>query len=116
MTAYVPAYRLTVKAPRSVDATEATTLTPIGGAPHSDPFVVSTLAGLGGAKPYLHDVGGGTGTIDAVQKNTTVGSRTIALRDQRLTAGGSNAVRWVTAFFGDASGRLRLKGCKAILE
>src|SRR4051812_7114483 len=113
---YHPAYRLTVRAPRSVDATEATTLSPIGGAAHADPFVVTSIAGVGGAKPYLYVPEGWSGSIDPASKRTTVGSRSLTIQDQRVTAGGSNAVRWFTAFIGDATGKLRLKGCKAILE
>lgn len=109
-------YRLTVKAPRSVDPTEATTLTPAAGAPHSDSFVVATSASIGGAKPYLHAIDGQTGNVDPISKRTTVGSRSITLRDQRLTAATPGLVRWVTAFLGDATARLQLKGCKAILE
>jgi hypothetical protein len=42
-----PAYRATVMAPRSVDLTEATPLSPAASSPHTDPFKVSTLQHLG---------------------------------------------------------------------
>src|SRR5689334_6878717 len=111
---YLPAYRLTVKAPRSVDATEATTLTPIGGAPHSDNFIVSSIQNLAGSKPYLDLPRGKQGAIDVPTKKATIGALTLRILDNRVSTG--NAQRWFTAFIGDANGKLRLKGCKAILE
>lgn len=113
---YTPLYRFTLYAPRSVDATEATVLTPIGGAPHSDNFVVATRQGIAGAKPYLGLPRGKQGSIDVLTKKATIGTLTIPLYDFRTTAGGSNAQRWVTAFLGDTKGKLRLKGCKGVLE
>lgn len=109
------AYRLQVFQPRSVDATETTLLVPAPGAPHSDNFDACTIQGVSGSQPYLHLPTGQNGAIDPVAKNTTVGTRIVAILDQRVTPGGSNAVRWATAFLGSAAGRNRLKGCKAII-
>lgn len=115
MTAYTPVHRLTVYAPRSVDITESTVLTPIGGAPHSDQFIVTDAPGIGSDKPYLIAIDGQTGTVNPSSKATTVGSRSITLGDKALIPG-SNAARWVSAFLGDATARLQLKGCKTVLE
>lgn len=41
-----PVYRYTVYAPRSEDPLEATVMEPVAGAPHADPFVVASKAGL----------------------------------------------------------------------
>lgn len=113
---YFPAYHLTVYAPRSVDSTETTVLTPIGGAPHSDPFVVTSIQNVAGAKPYLDLPKGRQGALDMLTKKATIGRLVLRILDARTTAGGGNAQRWVTAYFGDATGKLRLKGCKAVLE
>lgn len=111
-----PLYRLTVYAPYSVDSTETTVLSPIGGAPHSDPFVVTSLQGVSGAKPYLDLPRGKQDSLDPVTKQLTTGRLTLRLLDSRVTAGGSNAVRWVTAFFGDTAGKQRILRCKMKLE
>jgi len=110
------AYRLTVYAPRSVDPTETTVLTPRSGAPHSDDFKVATRSGVTGFKPYLFSPRGRIGRIDPLKKTTTTGQLSIEIGDPRNTAGGSNASRWVTAFLGDSEGRNQLNGCKVLVE
>lgn len=116
MTAHAPAYRLTMYSPRSVDATEATILTPIGGAAHADNFVVASISGVSGAQPYLEHPRGKQGSIDPLTKKTTQGALTVRIMDKRVTAGGSNSSRWLTAFLGDTSGKQRLIGCKVYIE
>lgn len=111
-----PLYRLTVYAPSSEDPTETTVLTPIAGSAHADPFVVATMQGIAGAQPYLAVGKGRQGQLDYVSKKTTTGNLTLSLHDHRVTPGGSNAVRWGTAFLGNALGETRLKGCKFLLE
>src|SRR4051812_16409608 len=116
MAAIWLAYRLQVFQPRSVPpGDESALLAPIGGAAHSDNFDVATIAGVAGVQPYLMLPDGQNGTMDPVTKNTTVGTRVLAIGDHRVGSSGSNAIRWATAFLGDATGRNRLKGCKAIL-
>lgn len=110
MTALHPAFKLTVYAPRSVDATESTVLVPSSGAPHSDPFVVTSVQGVAGAKPYLDLPTGRGATIDALNKTATIDTLTVKLLDMRTTPGGSNASRWVSAFLGDGSGGNMLLG------
>lgn len=105
-------YRLQIYKPRSVDPTETALLVPIGAA-HSDNFDVATISGVAGVQPYLHLPTGTNGTMDPVSKNVTTGTRIVSVGDSPL---GSNAIRWVTAFLGDAAGRNRLKGCKAVLS
>ncbi len=114
MSTLEPAYRLTVFAPRSVDPTEATILTPVAGAPHSDQFKVATLP-LAGWKPYLYFPGGRTGKIDVLSRNTDIGVVTISLMDARL-APPDNLTRWLTAFFGNLKGEYRAGGLRALLE
>lgn len=103
-------FKLTVYAPRSVDPTESTPLTPAAGAPHGDPFVVTTIQGVAGAKPYLDIPTARGAVIDALNKKSTVSSLTVRVLDARVTTGGSNAQRWVTAFTGDTSGGNQLLG------
>lgn len=116
MALSLPLYRLTLYLPRVEDATEATVLTPAAGAPHSDQFIVTTASGVAGAQPYLELPTGRVGSFDPVSRKLSVGNLSISLLDPRTTAGGANASRWATAFVGDAKGRLRLKGCKFLLE
>lgn len=105
MTTFKPAYRLRVYAPRSVDPTEATVLTPTGGAPHSDPFQVASISGVAGYKPYLMDVPlGRRGRIDLLTRKLDLGTLSFTLIDKTLNAG-DNLTRWWNAFFGDAKGR-----------
>jgi hypothetical protein len=116
MATFHPVFRLTVFQPRSTDSTESTPLVPRAGAAHSDPFVVTTLQGVSGSKPYLDLPSSRSGTIDVLNKKTTIGMLTIRVLDARTTAGGGNASRWVTAFLGDDAGGNILLGRKAKLE
>lgn len=59
MSTYGPAYRLRCYAPRSVDVTEQTVLTPAAGAPHSNPFQVATLPTASSGGGYFADSGHG---------------------------------------------------------
>ncbi|HNA49711.1 MAG TPA: hypothetical protein PK594_02545, partial [Mycobacterium sp.] len=114
MTAYEPAYRLTVYAPRSTDASEATVLTPIGGAAHSDDFQVTTLPGVAGWQPYLDLPEGRRGRLDLKTRRLDQGQQTVRVLDART--GTANASRWASAFLGDSGGRPQLLGCLALLE
>lgn len=112
-----PVYRLTVFQPRSYgDHSETVPLTPAAGAPHSDAFVVTSMQGIAGAKPYLDLPSSRGGTIDAQNKKTTISTLTVKLLDARVTPGGGNAARWVTAFLGDGSGGNMLLGRLAKVE
>src|SRR5437762_370091 len=115
MSTYNPAYRLTVYAPRSVDFSETTVLTPAPGATHSDPFKVTTLPNLSGWKPYLDVPRGRTSRINVLERSSDVGTMSFGLIDKALTPG-MNATRWVTAFLGDANGDPRLGGLKCVVE
>src|SRR6266404_5825881 len=103
MTLVTLAYRMTLYAPRSVDPTEATILTPPGGAVHADPFKITTLNNLAGWKPYLGFPQGRTGRMDMLDRVTDVGTMSFDLFDVALAAG-VVANRWVSAFLGDANG------------
>lgn len=113
MTTYLPAYRLTVYAPRSTDTTEATVLSPAAGAPHSDPFKVATKMGLAGFQPYLQAPRGRRGRIDPLARTVDVGELAFELIDRTVTG---NAKRWVTAFLGNVKGRPQLAGLKVLVE
>ena len=115
MSTLTPAYRLTLYAPRSVDPTEATILTPPGGAAHSDPFKVTTQRNVTGWKPYLGFPRGRTGRVDMLTRATDVGTMAFDIVDAALTPG-TNAIRWVTAFLGNANGDPQLGGLKCFAE
>lgn len=105
MSAYKYAYRMRVYAARSVDATEATVLTPAGSAPHADEFKVASVAGVSGYQPYLQDtIQGRRGRIDLKSRKLDIGTLTVTLIDKRITAG-DNLTRWVSAFFGNSAGK-----------
>lgn len=114
MTTFRPAYRITVYAPRDVDQTEATVLTPASSAPHSDAFQLASIGGVAGFVPYLGLPTGRNGRFDPLTKKTDIGSITFELYDIRTAA--SNIARWVTAFVGDETGYTRLKGLKVYAE
>lgn len=114
MTALLPALRLTVYAPPSVDPTEATVLTPAAGAPHGQPFRVATIAGVTGFQPYLQFPDGRRGSFDALTKRLTAGELTYRILDRRTAD--SNAARWLTAFAGDADARTILLNCRVLAE
>jgi hypothetical protein len=115
MTIYTPAYRLTLYASRSVDATETTVLTPRAGSAHAEQFVVTT--GVGGGRAYI--VGAPQGRkskLDPIRKTLDTGSLSLVIQDTRVTPGGSQAIRWLTAFMGDDTGASALLGLRARVE
>lgn len=116
MSLYSVAYRATLYKPRSLDATEAAVLTPVAGAPHSDNFKITTLPSLAGWKPYMGMPTGRNGRLDVLNRKSDQGQITIPVQDQRLTAGGSNLQRWLTAFFGSLSGTPQMLGVKVLVE
>jgi hypothetical protein len=116
VASYDPQYRLTVYAPRATDVTETTPLTPAAGAAHSDQFKVTTHPSLAGWKPYLVTVPGRRGRIDPLKKAVDIGEFSFTVLDQRQTPGGSNLVRWVTAFLGDVNGNPLWMGLKVFVE
>src|ERR1700733_8879164 len=98
MTAIKPVYRLTVFAPWNEDATETTVLTPLAGAAHSDQFIVTSFQGIAGSQPYLGMPKGRQGSLDVITKRLTTGNIALSVFNPRITAGGSNAIRWSDAF------------------
>lgn len=112
----LPIYRMTVFAPITVDPTETTVLTPIAGAPHAQQFKISTSEGVSGFQPYLGMPTGRRGRIDLMSKKTDTGELSFPILDQRVTPGGSNAQRWVTAFVGDAKQLPQFSRLKAFVE
>lgn len=110
MTAYQVGYRLRIYAPRSVDITEATVLVPAAGAPHSDPFQVTTLNGVAGYLPYLDLPSGRNGRIDPLDRKLDTGEWSFPLIDRSI--GGSNLKRWLSAYLGNLKGQPRLAGLR----
>lgn len=115
MATHEPVYTLTIYAGRSEDPTESTVLTPRAGAAHAESFILSTKQGVG-TRPYLDWPRGRHGAIDPITKRLSTGSMSVRAFDRRVTAGGDNSERWVSAFLGDANGTQRLMGCKATLS
>lgn len=114
MSVILADYRVTIFGPRSADATEATVLTPIGGAAHSDSFQVTTeFGGAVGWKPYLKRPSGRTGRLDPLLHKTSIGEFQFEVQDTLVS---SNTIRWVTAFVGSSKGRNRFKGLKVKIE
>lgn len=113
MTVFRPAYRMIIYAPRSIDATEATVLVPAAGAPHSDPFQVTTLGNLAGYKPYMLWPQGRTGKIDVLTRTTDVGAMLVELIDKKLS---DNLTRWVTSYFGNIKGEYQAGGLKSVIQ
>lgn len=109
------AFRMTVYAPKSVDATEATILTPAAGAAHSDQFKVSTMV-ISGWKNIMQAPRGRRGRLDHLSKKTDVGVMVVKLVDTRTTVGGTNLTRWVTAFLGDTNGNPNWASLKVYIE
>jgi hypothetical protein len=107
-------YFLEIFAPRRLDPTESTPLTPIAGAPHAEPFRVTTCPDLSGWQPLLDRVDGQTGRWDPLTKVVETGEYTFRVVDRRL--GDGNAMRWVTAFLGDTGGTPRPVGCRVALS
>jgi hypothetical protein len=117
VTTFIPGYRLTMYAPRSVDPTETTVLVPAAGAPHSDPFQITTLPSLAGYKPYLASVPTNRrGRIDPLSKKVDVGQIVVSMMDPTVVGTTGQLSRWLTSFFGDASGRPRWMGLKVLIS
>jgi hypothetical protein len=72
-----PIYRVRVFAPRSVDPTETTLLTPRAGGLHADPFRIATARGVAGYQPYMAVPKGRRGRVDPISKKTDIGARTV---------------------------------------
>lgn len=106
-------YRCTVYQPRP---NEGSILAPAAGAAHSDDFKVATATGVSGFQPYMDIPRGRRGNINPITKKTDTGQLAIRILDARVTAGGTNLTRWVTAFHGDAEGRNRWNGLKVFVE
>lgn len=111
MTVLTPAYRLRVYAPRSVDDTEQTLLTPVAAAPHAEAFRVASIPGVAGYRPYLVAPRGRRNRLDVLTKRVELGEITYTLFDAR-TPTGTNAQRWFTAFAGDVDGKPLLLNCR----
>lgn len=107
-------YFLELFAPRRVDPTEALTLTPVAGAPHAEPFRVTTHPSVSGWRPILRTPAGRSGRWDPLTKVVETGEMVCGVVDVRL--GTSNADRWVTAFLGDYGGTPRPVGVRAVLS
>ena len=112
-----PAYRARIYAPRSVDSTEATVLTPQGGSPsHTDNCQVATMTGVSGYKNYLDLPGGRKSTLDMLRRKIKPGGITLTILDPRMTAGGSNATRWFSEYFAYAVGVSKLMGLRVEVD
>ncbi|HEY4321714.1 MAG TPA: hypothetical protein VGM77_11130 [Gemmatimonadales bacterium] len=109
MSAFQPAYRMTVYG----RGDESTALVPINST-HSDPFQITTLAGLSGFQPYMDWPKGTKSTVTIPQAKLVAGRINVAILDKRLSPS-SNYVRWVSAFLSE-SGRLILFGRKCFIE
>lgn len=109
------AYRLTLYA-GGLHSTDNTALTPAAGAPHSDAFKISTIAGVSGFQPYLNGIKGKRGTSNVPSQQLEVGRYMFSTIDKRTTVGGTNLERWVTAFFGNSTGVFTLVGRKCYVE
>jgi hypothetical protein len=112
VTAYRVEYKLEIYAPRAEQSdpvTEPDLLTPIAGAPHSEPARYSTIP-LAGHQPYIVRIPGRKSRFDPVTKSTDVGQFTVQLLDRKLAT--SDQVRHLTATMGDVYGRNRWPGCK----
>lgn len=63
--------------------------------------------GPGAWQPYLGMPRGRKARLDPLNKKLEQGELTFPVLDRRVTPGGSNAVRWLVAYFGDTVGQLR---------
>lgn len=92
-------------------------LTPAAGAPHSDPFQVSSIQGVANFKPYIATIPmNRRGRIDPLSKKTDVGQIVLTLMDPIIPGQSSQLKRWLSAYFGDAGGRPRAMGLKAVMN
>ena len=109
-----PIFTAEVYAPKSVDPTETTLLTPVVGAVHSEPFRIAT-GNVSGFRPYMQIPTGRRGKVDIKTKNTDIGSLTLVSLDPRVVPS-DNRSRWLTAYLGDAKGIDRILKCKVIVK
>ena len=109
---FSPGYRLTLFSPSS----ETVVFTPDAGADHSEAFQVTTLAGVANFQDYMTPPKARKSRFDPVKKKLDIGEISVTILDKRLTPGGTNFQRWVTAFIGDDTGKARMLGLKAYME
>jgi hypothetical protein len=112
VTAFRVEYRLEIYAPRAEQGdpvTEPDLLTPIAGAPHSEPARYSTIP-LAGHQPYIVRIPGRKSRYDPQTRRTDVGQFTVQLLDKKLAS--TDAVRHLTATIGNGFGQIRWIGCK----
>jgi hypothetical protein len=97
-------------------ADDATALVPAVGAAHSDNFKITTQTAIVGWKSYIMGSfpTGRRGSLDRKTGRYSIGEVTLRVLDAKVNA--DNLERWVTAFFGDASGRLQFKGKLILIE
>lgn len=107
------AYRMTVYA-GLYSSTDTTILTPAAGASHSDSFRIATKTGISGFLPYMEIPRGKRGSLSVPTQKLDVGTYTVDILDKRVST--SNANRWVSAFFGNVSGKMEIVGKKAFIE
>jgi hypothetical protein len=107
---------VTVYAPKSVDPTESTVLTPVAGALHSDPLRIANARGYSGFQPYLIDIQGRRGRINVMTKDVDIGPMTVTLADPRISGSDDMAERWFGQFKGDAEGLDRILECKVVIQ
>jgi hypothetical protein len=113
-----PVYRLTLYAKRTTGTDpENTPLVPRDSSIHANAFKVCSLEGITGFYPVMDvNLRGRRGTLDPKEKRVDQGELTVRMLDPRITAGGDNLVRWLTAFLGDTKGKEQLKGRKVFIE
>lgn len=120
MTVSDAVYRATVYEARSDQsnaATEPDILSPAAGAPHSEAFKIATRSGIAGFKPLMGiPAGRRWGRFDPLTRRCDQGELTVPIHDHRITQGGSQADRWLTAQLGSADNRLLPIGCKIFVE
>lgn len=115
MTTFLPAYRIILYKVRSEDTTETAVFVPPVGAVHSDEFKVSTVA-LSGYKEYLALPKGRKGRFDPLKGKYDSPQMTFDLIDKKVSGYSDNLTRWITAFVGDAYGRLKMVGRRMSVE
>lgn len=106
-------YRMTIFAGASY-STSSAVLTPAAGAPHSDPFRVTTMQGLAGYKPFMQAPTGEACAVEIDRNNVRRGNYAVRLLDK--STDGTNPNRWVTAFLGNASGQMHILGRNTVIE
>lgn len=79
-------------------------------------FKVSTIENVIGFKPYMGLPTGRRGRLDLLSKKTDTGEMGFDLLDPRSTPGGSNALRFATAFAGDTTGLPTFARPKVFME